>query len=147
MTDCPWSTSAVAAILLFVYHVLWRLFRHLIQYRNITQIWTFNLYKVLDIAYMTTDVKGRLGRRILVENSYLMWELFWLLFWAVVIGPWQFSTSFKSRLERHAAIMGLNIGFYSSLIISGSYGGHRRHTTDDGRRTRQGYGISSPQVS
>ena len=41
---------------------------------------------------------------------------------------------------------------FDSLIISGSYGGHRRHTTDDSRRTtddgqRQGYGISSPQVS
>ena len=24
---------------------------------------------------------------------------------------------------------------YDILIISGSYGGHRRHTTDDGRRT------------
>ena len=24
---------------------------------------------------------------------------------------------------------------FDSLIISGSYGGHRRHTTDDGRRT------------
>ena len=41
---------------------------------------------------------------------------------------------------------------FNNLIISGSYGGHRRHTTDDGRRTtdagqRHGYGISSPQVS
>ena len=25
-----------------------------------------------------------------------------------------------------------------SFIISGSYGGHRRHTMDDGRRTRPG---------
>ena len=33
---------------------------------------------------------------------------------------------------------------FDILIISGSYGGHRRHTTDDGQR--QGYGISSPQV-
>ena len=24
---------------------------------------------------------------------------------------------------------------FNNLIISGSYGGHRRHTTDDGRRT------------
>ena len=24
---------------------------------------------------------------------------------------------------------------FDSLIISGSYGGHRRHTTDDGRHT------------
>ena len=41
---------------------------------------------------------------------------------------------------------------FDILIISGSYGGHRRRTTDDKRRTtdagqRHGYGISSPQVS
>ena len=41
---------------------------------------------------------------------------------------------------------------FDSLIISGSYGGHRRQTTDDGRQMtdheqRQGYRISSPQVS
>ena len=41
---------------------------------------------------------------------------------------------------------------FDSFIISGSYGGHRRHTTDKGQcttddRQRQGYGISSPQVS
>ena len=38
----------------------------------------------------------------------------------------------------------------NNLIISGSYGGHRRHTTYDGRTDagqRHGYGISSPQVS
>ena len=40
----------------------------------------------------------------------------------------------------------------NNLIISGSYGGHRQHTTYDGRRMtdagqRHGYGISSPQVS
>ena len=34
---------------------------------------------------------------------------------------------------------------YIILIISGSYGGHRRFTTDN--RQRQGYGIRSPQVS
>ena len=34
---------------------------------------------------------------------------------------------------------------FDILIISGSYGGHRRHMTDDGER--HGYGISSPQVS
>ena len=41
---------------------------------------------------------------------------------------------------------------FDILIISGSYGGHRRHMMDDSRRTpdarqRHGYGISSPQVS
>ena len=41
---------------------------------------------------------------------------------------------------------------FDILIISGSYGGHRRHTTYDRRRTTDagqshGYGISSPQVS
>ena len=41
---------------------------------------------------------------------------------------------------------------FDSFIISGSYGGHRQHKTDDGRwRTddgqHQGYGISPPQVS
>ena len=40
---------------------------------------------------------------------------------------------------------------FDILIISGSYGGHRRHTTDDRRPAddglRHGYGISSPQVS
>ena len=34
---------------------------------------------------------------------------------------------------------------FDILIISGSYGGHRRHTMYDGQR--HGYGISSPQVS
>ena len=34
---------------------------------------------------------------------------------------------------------------FDILIISGCYGGHRRHTTDAGQR--HGYGISSPQVS
>ena len=34
---------------------------------------------------------------------------------------------------------------FDSLIISGSCGGYRRDMTDDGQR--QGYGISSPQVS
>ena len=39
---------------------------------------------------------------------------------------------------------------FDILIIFGSYGGHRRHTTYDGRQTkddrqRHGYGISSPQ--
>ena len=27
---------------------------------------------------------------------------------------------------------------FDSLIISGSYGGHRRHTTDDGQQTTPG---------
>ena len=41
---------------------------------------------------------------------------------------------------------------FDILIISGSYGGHTRHTTDDSRQTtdagqRHRYGISSPQVS
>ena len=31
---------------------------------------------------------------------------------------------------------------FDILIISGSYGGHRRHTTDAGQH--HGYGISSP---
>ena len=34
---------------------------------------------------------------------------------------------------------------FDILIISGSYGGHRRHMTHDGQRQR--YGISFPQVS
>ena len=34
---------------------------------------------------------------------------------------------------------------FSILIISGSYGGHRRHMPDAGQRHE--YGISSPQVS
>ena len=41
---------------------------------------------------------------------------------------------------------------FDILIISGSYGGHRRQATYDGRRTTDAgqlhrYGISSPQVS
>ena len=41
---------------------------------------------------------------------------------------------------------------FDILIISGSYGEHRRHTTYDGHRTtdaghRHGYGLSSTQVS
>ena len=54
----------------------------------------------------------------------------------------------KTQIKTHICT---KYGF-DSLITSGNYGGHRRHLTDDGRRTtddgqRQGYGISSPQVS
>ena len=36
---------------------------------------------------------------------------------------------------------------FDIFIISGSYGGHRRHTMYDGQRHGYMYGISSPQVS
>ena len=36
---------------------------------------------------------------------------------------------------------------FDSLIISGSYGGHRGHTTHDGTQKSQKYGISSSQGS
>ena len=35
---------------------------------------------------------------------------------------------------------------FDSLIISGSYGGHRRHTTDDGRRTTDDGRRTTPGV-
>ena len=61
------------------------------------------------------------------------------------------ATNTKEAQSRNMINICTKYGF-DSLIISGSYGGHRRHTTDDGRLTtndgrRQGYGISSPQVS
>ena len=36
---------------------------------------------------------------------------------------------------------------FDSLIISGSYGGHRRHTTDNRQRTMPGVWHKLPQVS
>ena len=46
----------------------------------------------------------------------------------------------------------INICTKYGFASSGNYGGHRRYTKDDGRRTTddgqcQGYGIGSPQVS
>ena len=35
---------------------------------------------------------------------------------------------------------------FNNLIISGSYGGHRRHTTDDGRRTTDDGRRTTPWV-
>ena len=35
---------------------------------------------------------------------------------------------------------------FDILIISGSYGGHRRHTTDDGRRTMNDRRWTTPRI-
>ena len=61
------------------------------------------------------------------------------------------ATNTKEAQSRNMMNICTKYGF-DILIISGSYGGHRRHTTYDERQTldagqRHGYGISSPQVS
>ena len=54
------------------------------------------------------------------------------------------ATNNKEAQSRNIMNICTKYGF-DILIISGNYGGHRRHTTDAGQH--HGYGLSSPQVS
>ena len=54
------------------------------------------------------------------------------------------ATNSKQAQSRNMMKICTKYGF-DILIISGSYGGHRQHRTDDGQHHR--YGKSSPQVS
>ena len=55
-----------------------------------------------------------------------------------------FGSTILEHDEHLMNMMKCKYGF-DILVFSGSYGGHRQHTTDAGQR--HGYGISSQQVS